>query len=289
MPPRSKSPSASRKSLPRARAARAATPPPAARAPTQPPAARAPTPPPARAATPPRAKKAAAAAPSMWSTSSAGLSHGLFPSWMRSTLGPLLLIAVTLPFPALIAHACADARLAGSGAALVRALARDAVGTLRAAYVPLTARAATVLAAHSAWQLALMRLVPGRAYSGPLTPSAHVPRYVDNGVASFLLTIAAFFGLSTWGAGAALLPAAAQFSPAVLYDVYLPLVSFLPIGAAVLCAALLVKGLTCPSTREAGSSGNIVVDFFWGTEVRAAARRRKRTRRGRRARARPAS
>lgn len=245
---------------------------------------------PARSASPARSspRVAAAASParapattaSMWSTSSAGASFGLFPSWMRSTLGPLLLIVVTLPFPALIAYACADAAIAGSGVAFARAVAADPLGTIRAALVPLTARALAVFAAHSAWQLALMRLVPGRAYAGPLTPSAHVPRYVDNGVASFVLTVCGFFALSTWGVGAAL-PAALRFSPTILYDEYLPLMTFLPIFAALLCAALVVKGFTCPSTREWSSSGNPVMDFFWGVEVsswRAPPRRQRRAR-----------
>lgn len=183
---------------------------------------------------------------------------------MRGTVGPLLLILLTLPFPALLVYTCTH--FGGSGAALLLALTSNLTGTLRASYVPLTGRALAALFVHSAWQLALMRLVPGRAFTGPVTPSGHVPKYVDNGVASFLLTLICFGGLSTWGIGKSL-PAALHFSPTIFYDEYASLISFLPILAFVLCLGLLVKGLTCPSTREAGSSGLPLVDLYWGTEL----------------------
>lgn len=203
----------------------------------------------------------------MWSASSAGASVGLFPSWMRSTLGPLFLIAVTLPFPPLIAHACAAPALAGSARALLAAALASPLALVRAALSTPTRGAFAALAAHSGWQLALMRLLPGRAYSGPVTAAGETPRYVDNGVLSFLLTVVAFFGLSNWGAGALLLPPALRFSPTVFYDEYVAMLTILPIAALVMCAALYVKGLTCPSSRDSGSSGNLVVDLFWGTEL----------------------
>ncbi len=190
---------------------------------------------------------------------------------MRSTVGPLLLMLVTLPFPPLMAWASVDADLGGSVSALLSQMAKDPLKLLRAAYVASDhdnyLAALRVLGAHSAWQLALMRIVPGSPFEGPVTAAGHTPRYKDNGVASFLLTVAAFFGLSTWSPVGKALPSALQFSPAVLYDHYLPLLCVLPLAAFALCLVLLVKGLTCPSSRDSGSSGNVVVDFFWGTEL----------------------
>ena len=203
---------------------------------------------------------------SMWSASSAGASVGLFPSWMRSTLGPLVLIALTLPFPPLIAYACDSPIIAGSARALVSAALASPFALVRAALRAPTRGAFTALAAHSVWQLALMRLLPGRAYSGPVTAAGETPRYVDNGVLSFVLTVIAFFGLSTWGAGS-LLPPALRFSPTVFYDEYAVMMTILTVSALVMCAALYVKGLTCPSSRDSGSSGNLVVDMYWGTEL----------------------
>ena len=37
--------------------------------------------------------------------------------------------------------------------------------------------------------------------------------------------------------------------------------------ALLFCAFLCIKGLYFPSTKDSGSSGNVVVDFYWGTEL----------------------
>jgi 7-dehydrocholesterol reductase len=203
----------------------------------------------------------------MWSSSSSGASHGLFPSWIRQTVGPLLLICVTLPFPPVIAFACSDAGIGGSGRALVAALLRSPLGVISAALHYPTAGAVSALAAHTALQIALLRLLPGRRYSGPITAAGEVPEYVDNGLAAFFVTIAVFFGLSSWGVGGAVLPAALRYAPTIFYDEYVPLISMLSVGALGMCALLYVKGLVAPSSRDSGSSGNFVMDLFWGTEL----------------------
>lgn len=45
------------------------------------------------------------------------------------------------------------------------------------------------------------------------------------------------------------------------------LVVMLNIFALVFCAFLCIKGLYAPSTPDSGSSGNWVIDFYWGTEL----------------------
>jgi len=123
-----------------------------------------------------------------------------------------------------------------------------------------------VLGVFVTWQLALMRFMPGASYAGPATATGHTPRYVENGPVCFVLTLLAYFCLSTWGVGA-LLPAAMRFSPAILFDVYPSLVSFLSIAVLIFCCMLTVKGRTCPSGRDSGSTGNFVLDLYWGTEL----------------------
>ena len=201
----------------------------------------------------------------MWSEqNSSAASAGFFPSFLRTTIGPLLLIGVTAPFASLLLSASTQHN--GSLLALLAALAASPRAALLAALAPPTAQMLRVLGAFVAWQLALMRLVPGARYEGPATATGHVPAYLENGPASFVLTLAAYFGLSTWGVGARL-PPALQFSPAILFDVYVPMISFLSVAALLLCLALTVKGRTCPSGRDSGSTGNLVVDVFWGTEL----------------------
>ena len=202
----------------------------------------------------------------MWSQqNSASASAGFFPNWLRATLGPLLLMAVTLPLATLLLSASAPPH-DGSLQSLLQAVAASPLATLRASFLAPTATTLTVLLTFVAWQLALMRLVPGPAYEGPPTATGHVPRYTANGVASFCLTLLAYVGLSTWGLGAAL-PPALHYSPAILYAEYARLISLLSLGALGICVALMVKGRTCPSGRDAGSSGNAVLDLYWGTEL----------------------
>ena len=201
----------------------------------------------------------------MWSQQNASSeSKGFFPSWLRGTLGPLLLICCTVPFASLLL--LASNGYSGNLTSLLSAFFSNPWEVFKSGLHQPTPTTLLVLGVFVAWQLALMRLVPGAAYEGPPTAEGHIPLYKDNGLLSFGLTLAAYFGASTWGVGESL-PPSLQFSPTILYEEYVRLVSFLSFAALVLCLALMVKGRTCPSGRDSGSSGNIVQDLYWGTEL----------------------
>jgi len=106
-------------------------------------------------------------------------------------------------------------------------------------------------------QLLMMWLVPGKDHYGPVAPSGHVPIYKANGVQCFVLTIV------LWALGAyfELFPAGWQYTHAP------GMFAFLNMSALLLCCVLYVKGRTAPSTPDAGHSGNIIFDVFWGTEL----------------------
>ena len=106
-------------------------------------------------------------------------------------------------------------------------------------------------------QLLFMWLVPGRIHLGPKAPSGHVPKYKANGVQCFLLTIV------LWAVGAffKLFPAGWQYQHAS------GMFAFLNMSALLLCLVLYLKGRFAPSTGDAGHSGNIIFDIFWGTEL----------------------
>ena len=55
------------------------------------------------------------------------------------------------------------------------------------------------------------------------------------------------------------------FNPADVYDELGPIFGALNISALLLCLFLVVKGLNFPSTDDNGSTGNIVMDYYWGT------------------------
>jgi 7-dehydrocholesterol reductase len=118
-----------------------------------------------------------------------------------------------------------------------------------------------LVAGYFVWALAIMRLVPGPTVYGPLTPKGNRPVYRDNGFSCFLLTLLTFAGLTAlskgvWGV-----------SPTIIYDRFDEVLLLLCLFSLLFCLLLYVKGLLAPSTSDSGSSGNVIFDYFWGTEL----------------------
>ena len=124
---------------------------------------------------------------------------------------------------------------------------------------PLRARGFLMLRAGVllALQLFLLLVVPGARFNGPRAPSGHVPSYSDNGFVAFLITL----GVIMWAC------AAGALSPTLIYDELMPMMSLLNGTALAASVLLYVKGLCCPSTADAGSSGSALMDLYWGTEL----------------------
>uniref|UniRef100_A0A7S1H106 7-dehydrocholesterol reductase n=3 Tax=Hemiselmis andersenii TaxID=464988 RepID=A0A7S1H106_HEMAN len=106
-------------------------------------------------------------------------------------------------------------------------------------------------------QLAMMPLVPGKIHTGPVAPSGHRPKYKANGVATYLLTVVLFFSGAHFG----------FYKAGVFYDIAAPMYAALNYFSIVFCAFLYYKGLHFPSTKDSGSTGSFVFDYFWGTEL----------------------
>ena len=179
---------------------------------------------------------------------------GLLPG--RATVGPLLLMLICPWLGLLLTHA--NLHLDGSLGALASALAAAPLATLRASVALPSGETWRLLAGFAAFQLAAMRLVPGRRFVGPVSPHGVRPVYTANGFQCFLLTLAAFLVCSLqlrW------------FSPTVVYDRYAEIITALTAASFAFCGALYVKGLWAPSGPDAGSCGNAIVDFYWGTEL----------------------
>ena len=199
----------------------------------------------------------------MWSQQNSTASSGFFPTWLRVTVGPLFLILVTLPFASVLVSASKNG---GSLSNFLAQLSVSPLVVLSACLEAPTWLTIRVLCVFVAWQLALMKIIPGKSYLGPTTSTGHVPEYTENGPTSFLLTLVAYFGLSTWFLGAHL-PSFLHYSPAILFDEYARMITLLSFAALLFCMALTVKGRTCPSGRDSGSSGNLLQDLYWGTEL----------------------
>ena len=117
------------------------------------------------------------------------------PRWLRTTLIPAALMLLCPPTAILVwyTHTALD----GSLAALGRLVAREGIGgTVSRVFAPVffgSPIAWAVIGIFAATQLALMRLLPGKPFHGPITPKGDVPVYTANGPAAFAVTASISF------------------------------------------------------------------------------------------------
>lgn len=114
-----------------------------------------------------------------------------------------------------------------------------------------------IILSYMAFELLLMRLVPGKVFKATITPSGHVPVYNANGFQCYLITIATLGYLAYTNV----------VDLSIVYDNFGKLLSSMNLFAISFCTFLVVKGLNFPSTKDSGTNGNLIVDFFWGTEL----------------------
>ena len=150
------------------------------------------------------------------------------PKWLRQTVVPLFLITVCPPTSLLMWHIHTE--LGGSLLAFLHECGEK--GILRSFLGPWGAHffgsptAWTIIGLYAAFELLIMRLLPGARFEGPITPGGNVPVYKANGVAAFVVSMATFAGLS-WGAH--------LFSPSIVYDIFGDIIGALNITALVFC------------------------------------------------------
>ena len=178
----------------------------------------------------------------------------------RDTVVPLVFIGACPPIVMVLWYT--NTALGGSLHALLQLFGRE--GVLTTVYViwrPVifgTPEAWAILAVFAGIQLLLMRIVPGKAFQGPLTPQGNVPTYTDNGFACFVISMVLFL-LAAYGFGV--------ISPTIVYDHFAGLLGALNLFSLLFCIALYVKGRMAPSSSDSGTSGNPVFDYYWGTEL----------------------
>jgi 7-dehydrocholesterol reductase len=172
--------------------------------------------------------------------------EGLLQRW----IAPLGLLLFAPPFTVLLWVAAAhfDGSLLAALSQPARALAVWPMPSLTAL---------GLVAGFAALQLLLLRVLPGDVHFGPTTPMGNRPSYKLNGVPAFAATHALI----------ALAAHAGLVSPTIVYDRFGEILVTLNIAALALCAWSFVKGIRSPSTTDAGRSGNVVWDFFWGVEL----------------------
>jgi 7-dehydrocholesterol reductase len=175
-------------------------------------------------------------------------------------LAPLSLILLCPPFAMLLWYT--NVHLNGSYTDLISWISD--VGfteVIRQVWFPVffgTAKAWKIIGSFAGVQLLLMRVLPGKKYNGPLTPMGNIPEYSDNGLLAYIISLAAFFGLS-YGAG--------LFNAGIIYDHFGEILGALNVSALLFCLFLYFKGRFWPSSTDNGISGNPVFDYYWGTEL----------------------
>jgi len=173
--------------------------------------------------------------------------------FFRTTVAPLFLMLVTPPAAIVFWIVCTH--LDGS---LQRLFTTGGLRTAVDRWPWPTWRAAALIAVFLAVQLVLLKVLPGKSYDGPLSPTGSRPRYKLNGVAAFLLTLALFLGGSC-GAG--------LYSAGIVWDHFGAILSTIIVFALFFCLLLYYKGIHRPSTGDHSQSGSFVFDYYWGTEL----------------------
>ncbi|KAK1605725.1 hypothetical protein QYE76_029398 [Lolium multiflorum] len=128
---------------------------------------------------------------------------------------------------------------------------------LRSIWPMPTVVAGKIILGFALFEAALQLLLPGKRFEGPVSPSGNVPVYKANGLQAYAVTLATY--LSLWWFGI--------FNPAIVYDHLGEIFSTLVFGSFVFCILLYIKGHVAPSSSDSGSSGNAIIDFYWGMEL----------------------
>ncbi len=172
--------------------------------------------------------------------------------FFRTTIGPLLLLTTT-PF---LVIGVWEAVMFHGGSLFSLAMAGPA-----AWWADMPAPTLTALQIVVGWvifQLALMHLLPGKAFLGPVTPEGDRPAYKLNGILAWFVSHGLVFCVA-WPLG--------WINPGALYDHFGSVLVVLNLGALVFCGLLYVKGLTFPTGRDTVWTGNPVLDIFQGPEL----------------------
>ena len=175
---------------------------------------------------------------------------------VRTVLGPLFLMSVTPSIVILVYLINRD--FSGSISQFIQACqAHGFFSLLFATWGPIffgNKTAWFMIGVYSIFQIMLMKYLPGKRFEGPITPKGNIPVYNANGIASFVITLGAFF------LGSFVLK---LFSPTIIYDNFGPLLGALNVFSLLFCLALYFKGKYKPSSTDSGCGKNAIFDYYW--------------------------
>jgi 7-dehydrocholesterol reductase len=180
--------------------------------------------------------------------------------FFRHVLGPLALISVCPPTVMVLWYT--NMVLEGSLRALFTLFQThgffDTLYMIWAPHFLGSPLAWTLIVSFAAFEIVLLKLLPGKAYQGPITPMGNIPRYRDNGLAAFIITLFTFFFL---GKGLGLFPLS------IIAHNLGDILGALNIFSLFFCLFLSIKGVCFPSSTDCGGDKNLIEDYYWGTEL----------------------
>ncbi|KAL7570058.1 hypothetical protein ACA910_017094 [Epithemia clementina (nom. ined.)] len=182
--------------------------------------------------------------------------EGVLPG--RDALGPLFLMLVCPCFSIVFFHVCAN--MEGNFVEFARLVWNQGgiLVVLRQIWPnPWDLSVWRMILSFMAFNLILMKAVPGKTFRGSITPKGNVPVYKANGVACYIINVVTLMALAHFGI----------FNPAVVYDKFGNILSSMNIFALLFCTMLLIKGYVAPSSSDSGTTGSIIHDFYWGMEL----------------------
>lgn len=206
-------------------------------------------------------KPSGAAAKRSSSTAGAGATPKQQISYMHSSsVYPALLVFLCPFFVMLFSYTIV--KLDGSPTALLQEIRQKGIGRiLYSAWVPYifgSTKAWKFILPYAMFQLALMKILPGKLTKGPITPAGNIPIYKANGMLAYLVTLTTYFVCAY---------ILKLFNPADIYDHYLEFIGAMNVLSLIFCFGIYLKGRLIPSTTDCGASGNFIFDYYWGTEL----------------------
>jgi len=179
---------------------------------------------------------------------------------LRNSLGPIFLIMACPPFVMLMWYT--NTMLGGSFSRLLDLIVQTGfISTLYMIWEPVfwgTPTAWLMIVSFAAFELILMKRLPGKRFLGPITPKGNVPIYKANGVMAYAITLSVFCICTFW---------LRIFPASIIYDNLGALFGALNIASLIICALLYLKGRFAPSSTDSGITGNPIFDYYWGTEL----------------------
>ncbi|WP_419420796.1 7-dehydrocholesterol reductase [Legionella sp. D16C41] len=179
---------------------------------------------------------------------------------LRNTIGPLFLIICCTPFVMMMWYT--NTVLNGSLNELWQLIWQHGLfKTIYQIWQPVfwgSTTAWLIIVTFIIFEVILIKVLPGKRFCGPVTPKGNVPIYKANGILAFLTTVLVFCLCSFYWQ---------LFSATIIFDNLGAILGALNILSLMTCVFLYLKGRYKPSSTDAGTTGNFIFDYYWGTEL----------------------